>query len=88
MTKSFFWDGYRKYEFEIPFRTFLPKKVNNLILTGASLSFSYETIFMVMRNFPWCTLTGEIAGYAAGRCIEKKIGPKELEWRRPYGPGG
>lgn len=88
MTKNFFWDGYRKYEFEVPFRSFLPKKVANLILTGASLSFSYETVFMVMRNFPWCTLTGEIAGYAAARCIDKKIGPKELEWCEPYGPGG
>lgn len=52
MTKTFFWDGHRKHTFEVPFRRFLPKKVDNLILTGASLSFTYETIFMVMRNFP------------------------------------
>lgn len=84
MTKTFFWDGHRKYTFEVPFRCFLPKKVDNLILTGASLSFSYDTLFMVMRNFPWCTQTGEIAGFAAGRCIEKKIKPKELDWNAPY----
>ena len=84
MVKSFFWDSYRKHEFEVPFSCFLPKKISNLILTGASLSFTYETIFMVMRNFPWCTQTGEIAGYAAARCIEKGIGPKELEWTQPY----
>ena len=88
MTKSFFWDGYRPYEFEVPFRCFLPRKIDNLLLTGASLSFTYETIFMVMRNFPWTTLTGEIAGYAAARCISEKVGPKELEWTKPYGPGG
>tara|TARA_R110000751_G_scaffold307401_1_gene428522 strand:- start:93145 stop:94584 length:1440 start_codon:yes stop_codon:yes gene_type:complete len=88
MKKVFFWDTYTPYEFEVPYRCFLPKKIDNLLLAGASLSFSYETIFMVMRNFPWTTLTGEIAGYAAGRCIEKKIGPKELEWTSPYGPGG
>ncbi|MDB5570009.1 MAG: hypothetical protein JWN93_1192 [Hyphomicrobiales bacterium] len=84
MTKPFFWDAYRKHSFEVPFRCFLPKKVRNLLLTGASLSFTYETIFMVMRNFPWCTQTGEIAGFAAARCIEKKISPKELEWTQPY----
>ncbi len=84
MTKTFFWDGYRRHTFEVPFRSFLPKKVDNLILTGASLSFTYETIFMVMRNFPWCTQTGEIAGFAAARCVEKNIRPKELEWVDPY----
>ena len=84
MTKSFFWDAYRKHEFEVPFRCFLPKKVDNLLLTGASMSFTYETIFMVMRNFPWCTQTGEIAGYAAARALEKGLRVKELEWTQPY----
>lgn len=84
MTKTFFWDAYKSYTFEIPYRCFLPKKIKNLLLTGASLSFTYETIFMVMRNFPWCTQTGEIAGYAAGLSVEQRIAPKELEWTTPY----
>ncbi len=84
MTKPFFWGSNRKHEFDVPFRCFLPKKINNLILTGASLSFTYDTIFMVMRNFPWCTQTGEIAGYAAAQCIRKGITAKELEWTTPY----
>ena len=66
------------------YRSFLPRGVDNLLLTGASLSFTYETIFMVMRNFPWCTQTGEIAGFVAARCIAKKIKPKELEFTAPY----
>jgi hypothetical protein len=84
MTKTFFWDGYRKHTFQVPWRSFLPKGVSNLVLTGASLSFSYETIFMVMRNFPWCTQTGEIAGYGAARAIKKNVSPKALEWDKPY----
>jgi glycine/D-amino acid oxidase-like deaminating enzyme len=84
MTKAFYWDRNAKYTFQVPFRCFLPKNVTNLILTGASLSFTYETIFMVMRNFPWCTQTGEIAGFAAARCAGKNISPKELEWTAPY----
>jgi len=84
MTKPFHWDGHRKHTFEVPYRCFLPKKIRNLLLTGASLSFTYETIFMVMRNFPWCTQTGEIAGYAAAQCVHKGISPKELEWTISY----
>ena len=84
MTKPFYWDSHAKYSYEVPFRAFLPKKVDNLILTGASMSFTYDTIFMVMRNFNWCTQTGEIAGFAAARCIDRKCTAKELEWTEPY----
>ena len=84
MTKVFFWDNHKPYTFEVPFRCFLPRKIDNMILTGASLSFTYQSLFMVMRNFPWVTQTGEIAGFAAARCIEQKVGPKELEWTTPY----
>jgi hypothetical protein len=84
MTKTFFWDAHKAYTFEIPYRCFLPRKIDNLLLTGASLSFTYETIFMVMRNFPWCTQTGEIAGYAAGLSVQRGIAPKALEWTAPY----
>jgi len=84
MTKTFFWDGYAKHTFEVPYRSFLPKKIDNLLLTGASLSFTYDVIFMVMRNFPWCTQTGEIAGTAAARAVKQGIPPKRLEWTQPY----
>jgi len=84
MTKLFHWNGFQKHTFQVSWRVFLPKKIDNMILTGASLSFTYDTLFMVMRNFPWCTQTGEIAGYVAARCIEKKIKPKEYEFNTPY----
>ena len=83
MTKTFFWDAYKAYTFEVPYRCFLPKKIDNLLLTGASLSFTFETIFMVMRNFPWCTQTGEIAGLAAAQCVRQGITPKQLAWTQP-----
>lgn len=83
MTKTFFWDAYARYSFEVPYRCFLPKEVNNLLLTGASLSFTFETIFMVMRNFPWCTQTGEVAGLAAARCIREGKTPKQIAWTEP-----
>jgi hypothetical protein len=84
MTKLFHWGGFHKHTFEVSYRCFLPKGIDNLLLTGASLSFTYETIFMVMRNFPWCTQTGEIAGFAAARSLHKRIKPKEFEFDTPY----
>jgi hypothetical protein len=84
MTKTFHWGGFRKHTFEVSWRSFLPKGIDNLILTGASLSFTYDSLFMVMRNFPWCTQTGEIAGYVAARCTAKNIGPKAYEFDTPY----
>lgn len=83
MTKTFFWDAFKRYSFEVPYRCFLPRGVNNMLLTGASLSFTFETIFMVMRNFPWCTQTGEIAGHAAALCKQQGIAPKQLRWTEP-----
>jgi hypothetical protein len=83
MTKTFFWDAYQRYTFEIPYRCFLPRKISNLLLTGASLSFTFETIFMVMRNFPWCTQTGEIAGYAAAQALQQGVSLKQLKWTAP-----
>jgi hypothetical protein len=78
------WKGRENYEMQVPFRCFLPKGVGNLILTGASLSLDYRLILQAMRGFPWCIQTGEIAGYAAARCIGKNVSPKELEWTAPY----
>jgi hypothetical protein len=84
MTKLFHWGGFLKHTFEVSYRSFLPKGIDNVLLTGASLSFTYQSIFMVMRNFPWCTQTGEIAGFAAACCLQKKVKPKELEFGTPY----
>lgn len=84
MTKSFFWDNGARYTFQVPWRCFLPKSIDNMVLTGASLSFTYDSIFMVMRNFPWCTQTGEIAGDAVAKCIARGIKPKDYEFTTPY----
>ncbi|MBP1730801.1 MAG: hypothetical protein H6Q55_1230 [Deltaproteobacteria bacterium] len=83
MKKSFHWDAGKVHEFEVPYRCFLPQKVENLLLTGASLSFTYDTLFMVMRNFPWCAQTGEIAGFAAAKSVAQGVPPKQYKWTTP-----
>jgi hypothetical protein len=84
LTRNFFWNGFRKHTFEVPYRSFLPKGVDNLLLTGASMSFAYETIFMAMRNFTWCTQTGEIAGYAAAKALAQNVTPKAFRFDERY----
>ena len=84
MTKTFHWGSFEKHTFEVSYRSFLPKGIDNLLLTGASLFITCNSLFMVMRNFPWCTQTGEIAGYVAARCIGRNIRPKEYEFDAPY----
>lgn len=71
------------FEFEIPYRSFLAKKVNNLLLTGESVSFEHHALFHSMRSFGSSIQTGEVAGTAAGLSVQRKINPKELKWTKP-----
>ncbi len=68
------------HEFDVPYRCFLPKKINNLLLTGASMSFSQEILFYHMRGFQWSLQSGEIAAIAAVKCLEQRIAPKDYKW--------
>jgi len=68
----------------VPYRSYLPKGVDNLLLSGASMSFDYNIIFMAMRTFAWCMLSGEIAGYAAAECIKQGVAANKLVWDRLY----
>lgn len=83
-TSDFHYGGLGKRTYQVPYRCFLPKKINNLLLTGASMSFGYEVIFMAFRNFPWCVQSGEIAGFAAAWAVKDGIAPTELKWTKPY----
>ncbi len=68
------------HEFDVPYRCFLPKKINNLLLTGASMSFSQELLFYYMRGFEWSLQSGEIAATAAVKSLEQGIAPKDYNW--------
>ena len=71
------------FEFEIPYRSFLAKKVNNLLLAGESVSFEHYALFHAMRSFGMSVQTGEVAGRAAGLSVQRNIYPKELRWTEP-----
>ena len=71
------------FEFEIPYRSFLAKKVNNLLLAGEAVSFEHHALFHSMRSFGMSVQTGEVAGRAAGLSVQRNINPKELKWTEP-----
>jgi len=71
------------YVVDIPFRAFLPKKVNNLLLAGECLSSTYE-MFYIRRLIPWCMRTGEVAGVAATMAVKQGINVKEIKWNSGY----
>jgi hypothetical protein len=71
------------YTFDIPYRALLPKKIDNLILSGECLSSTYEW-FYSRRLIPWCMRTGEVAATAATMAIKQGISAKEVQWNRGY----
>lgn len=73
----------RSYTCDIPYRAFLPKKVNNLLLAGECLSCTHDW-FYGYRLIPWCMRTGEVAATAAVRALKQGVPPKELKWTSGY----
>lgn len=73
----------RSYTSDIPYRAFLPKKIDNLLLAGECLSCTHDW-FYGYRLIPWCMRTGELAGTAATMAIKQGITPKDIRWTHGY----
>lgn len=73
----------RSFTCDIPYRAFLPKKINNLLLAGECLSSTFEW-FYGRRLIPWCMRTGEVAGTAAVMAVKQGISAKDIKWTSGY----
>jgi hypothetical protein len=71
------------YSCDIPYRAFLPKGINNLLLAGECLSSTFEW-FYGRRLIPWCMRTGEVAGVAATMAVKEGISAKDVRWTSGY----
>jgi hypothetical protein len=71
------------FRYDIPYRALLPKKIDNLLLTGECLSSTYEW-FYSRRLIPWCMRTGEVAATAATIAVKQGITAKEVKWTSGY----
>jgi hypothetical protein len=77
---------HRTYLCDIPYRAFLPKMINNLLLAGECMSCTHDW-FYGYRLIPWCMRTGEVAATAAVMALKQGIPPKELKWTSGYFTG-
>lgn len=64
--------------YQIPYGTMIPKEINNLIVTGRSLSSTFLAQGSV-RVMATCMMLGEAAGIASALCIKNNSSPKDID---------
>ena len=64
--------------FNIPYRSLVPREVDNLLLAGRCISASHEASGCT-RPTVQCMVTGQAAGTAAALCVADGINPRELD---------
>lgn len=63
--------------FQIPYRAILPKKIDNLLVAGRSIS-GDRVAHCAFRNMSCCALTGQAAGIAAAVSLEDKVNTSKI----------
>ena len=63
--------------YEIPYRTLIPLKINNLLVVGRPISATHEAAGS-LRVMPPAFATGQAAGTAAALAVKNKITPRQL----------
>ncbi len=64
--------------YDIPFRSLIPKGVENLLVAGRCISATHEAQASI-RITATCTAMGEAAGNAAALCVKNKVAPLNLD---------
>jgi hypothetical protein len=65
-------------EFQIPYGSLVPAKLENLLAAGRCISADFQ-IADTLRLIPVCWVTGQAAGIAAALCVQDKCKPREVE---------
>ena len=72
-------DRYGKGDYmEVPFRSLIPKKINNLLVVGRSISSTF-VIQSAIRIQPTCRATGEAAGLGAVNAVRNNIDVRNVD---------
>jgi hypothetical protein len=66
---------------EIPYRSLVPLKADNLLVAGRCASAEFHAMAAV-RVIALCMATGQAAGTAAALCLKEGVTPRELDGRR------
>lgn len=63
--------------YTIPYRCFVPKKVDNLLLAGRNISGTHKA-HSNFRAMPICANMGQAVGNAAALCVKQGVSPRQL----------
>ena len=66
------------FHYQIPYRSILPQKVDNLLVAGRCISVTHRALGST-RVMPQCAALGEAAGLAAALSIEANCSPAEID---------
>jgi hypothetical protein len=75
--------GPRLLDVEVPYRSFLARGLENLLLAGDAISAEHSAQFYATHLFPLAMSAGEVAGEAAGLALHEQVGIKALRWPGP-----
>ncbi len=64
-------------EFQIPYGSLVPAKVENVLAAGRCISAEFD-VADITRLIPVCWVTGQAAGLAAALCIKDKCKPRNV----------
>jgi hypothetical protein len=64
-------------EFQIPYGSLVPAKVENVLAAGRCISAEFE-VAHITRLIPVCWVTGQAAGLAAALCVQDKCKPRDV----------
>ena len=67
--------------YEIPYRSLVPREVDNLLVAGRCISATHEAMAST-RVMSTCMALGEAAGRAAQMCVREKVPPADVDTRR------
>ena len=65
--------------FDIPYRSLLPRKIDNLLVTGRALSMDHDAFTLTQALIVQCFATGEAAGTAAAISAKEKVSPRIVD---------
>jgi FAD dependent oxidoreductase len=64
-------------EFQIPYGSLVPAKVENVLAAGRCISAEFE-VADITRLIPVCWVTGQAAGLAAALCVQNQCKPRNV----------
>lgn len=67
--------------YDIPFRSLIPKNIDNLLVAGRCISATHEAQASI-RITATCSAMGEATGVASTLCLENNISPKNLDIKK------